>query len=513
MARSTVPEAEKKARARDAAAVAARALGGGRVTVDQNQWAFGGFAPFAVQSPRDPDGKWRTLDLDAEAMTKLSPADLMELLSDISPEVSKGLWDFIRMCNPGWDAKCLLDNDDVDDAAQEKLDEFIDHLRNRYGSADIVYNRLIMASWLRGAFVGELVLNKAGKLPIDIATPDPHQFRFRKVTDPEYGETWRLCQWQDGTLVDLADIETIRYIPIDPFPGDPYGRPIAQAGLFVGVFLLGLLHDLRRVVAQQGYPRLDISLELEKVKEIVAEQLDGQYDIQDKEFWEAIDQALVQVQDAYRGLQPDEAFVHWDSTTINKPVGAISGDALGSVDGLIKGVERMLVRALKSIPLQLGITDAVSEANANRQWEMLVAGIKSIQHLVESALEHWFTLALEAQGINTKVEFRFAELRASEEMRDEQVLSQRIKNQKEMRDLGWITNDDASVATTGHEAAEDMPEPEPVDATPDPELEELDQEDVVADPGADRGITRDLLREVRTLIHVLNPNLPREEVA
>jgi predicted flap endonuclease-1-like 5' DNA nuclease len=36
--------------------------------------------------------------------------------------------------------------------------------------------------------------------------------------------------------------------------------------LFPALFLLGLLHDVRRVVQQQGYPRLDLEQELQQVQ-------------------------------------------------------------------------------------------------------------------------------------------------------------------------------------------------------------------------------------------------------
>jgi len=136
-----------------------------------------------------------------------------------------------------------------------------------------------------------------------------------------------------------------------------------------------------------------------------------------------------------------------------------------------------------------------------------------VQHLVESALDRWFTIALQVQGIATKVEFRFAELRASEEMRDEQTLSQRITNQTTMRNEGWITNDDASIAVTGHEAVAEAPEPEPIAPTNPDEDEDLDQSDVKADPGADRAVLRNLLHELRMVRQILNPNIPVEELA
>ncbi len=61
----------------------------------------------------------------------------------------------------------------------------------------------------------------------------------------------------------------------------------------------------------------------------------------------------------------------------------------------------------------VGINEATSETHANRQWEIHVAGIKSIQHLVEFVFERLGGLALRAQGLAAVVSFKFAELRAA----------------------------------------------------------------------------------------------------
>jgi hypothetical protein len=105
------------------------------------------------------------------------------------------------------------------------------------------------------------------------------------------------------------------------------------------------------------------------------------------------------------------------------------------------------------MPLLMGITDGVSEANANRQWEIHTAGIKSLQHLAEALLEHFFELALQAQGIQANVEFRFAELRAAEELRDQQTLQLKITNYQALVDGGYVDRDEASLELVGHPPA------------------------------------------------------------
>jgi hypothetical protein len=105
----------------------------------------------------------------------------------------------------------------------------------------------------------------------------------------------------------------------------------------------------------------------------------------------------------------------------------------------------------------MGNNEAVSETHANRQWEIYIRGIKSIQHLCEQQLETLLSLGLQAQGIPAVVEWRFAEVRDAEAMRDALVEEKRINNEARKRDEGWISQDEASETIVGHKAVSQTP--------------------------------------------------------
>lgn len=446
----------------------------GRVTVEQSDRVPG---MRAVVQPSDAESTWRFLDLDSDTLSRMSPQRLAEVLADLSPDVSRALWDFLRMCNPGWTVKVFRPGGKVAfPKGQQALDAFIERLAGYYGSFKIPVGYLYIGTFLRGAILGELVLDKTGRRPVDLATPDPASVRFQRMDDPERGGVWQPFQWQGGAKVPL-DRPTICYIPVDPLPGPPYGRPIVAPALFTALFLLGLLHDLRRVVAQQGYPRIDLVVNLEKLKEMMPVG-EGDEDPDPKQLAAWVKAAVADIERFYAQLQPESAYVHTDVIEVKRPVGAVDSSSLGAVDGLIKALERMLVRGLKTMPLMMGTTDGVSEANANRQWEIYAAGIKSIQHLVEAMLERLFTLALQVQGMAAVVRFRFAELRAAEEERDARTQRLRQENAAHAFDRGWVSQNEAAQLAVGHDA--DAPAPRrttttaPAAPTPQP------------DPGSDR---------------------------
>ena len=422
------------------------ALPGGRASVDSistfptAQWLF--------VPPDNYETNWQLLTIDSKALERMDPTKLMEVLADLSPEVSRALWDFLRMCNPGWEVKAYRKGGDTEDEnAKAAIDAFIKTMEidRKNGTFDVVIGRLFTAAFLRGALCAELVLDEQGRMPVDLATPDPSSIRFQRKTDPVLGQIWQAGQWQAFSFVVL-DRPTFAYVPIDPMPGKPYGRPLAAPALFVSLFLLGMLHDLKRVIQQQGYPRLDLSVDIEQLVKIAPQIASNA-----QAFTTFTNSIIASVEDAYRQLKPDDAYIHTSNIMVNRPVGTVDANLAG-LDSIIAMLERMAVRALKTMPLMLGITETTGDIQSNRQFEIFSAGIRSIQHYTETMLGRLFTLALEAQGIQADVEFEFAEFRAGERLRDAQTESIEIANETSKVNAGWITDDEASETITGHKA-------------------------------------------------------------
>lgn len=445
---SSVEGAAAPSKGRPAFSVNARALAGGRVSTDQSDDPF---VASLTAAPDDPHNRWASLDLDTQTLLRASPDEILSLLGDISPEVSRAAWDTLRLCNPGWEAKAIRlgSKDDAEDVrGQAALDAYLETLKGLYGSVDVVINKLYWGAFFRGAFCGEVVLDGRGRVPVDFATPDPASIRFRSRLDPLRGPVWVAGQYQAGTTFVWLDQPTFRYLPVDPSPGKaPYGRPLANPGIFVAVFLVALLHDLKRVIQQQGYARLNIEVDLDALARAFPD------DARIAEDFEAvIGRVIDEVKQVYEQLEPDDAYIHTSAVKVNPPVG-VDASSLAAVDGMIQGLERMAVRGLKSMPLLFGITDGASEANSNRQWEIYVAGVRSLQHLCESLLEHLLETALRAQGIQTDVEFRFAELRAAEELRDEQTRQLRLNNFMVGLDEGLVDREEVAQEVFGHAPA------------------------------------------------------------
>lgn len=399
-----------------------RPLVGGRLSRDADAGLRLGPRLTAIIPPVDVNGTWRDLDLDSRTLSRVSSFKLAEYLADISPEVSRALWDWLRECNAGHEITAYLSGSDqqtIDTRAQDVLDTFLATLRSLYGTLDVPIARLFLSIFMRGATCAELVLDQAGRLPIDLAVVDPYAVRARRIDDPVRGTIFEYGQMQDGAWRPF-DRPTISYIPVDPLPGSPYGRALISPAVFTSLFLIGLLHDLRRVVAQQGYPRYDIEIVLDEALKQMPSAAANSPAAQEQ--W--LSSLVASIADYYAALEPDSAFTHTSAVKLNQPVSAVSMQSLGAVPAIIEALERMAVRALKTAPFMLAISESTTETQANRQFEQRAITIRAVQHLVETQLGHLLGLALQAQGIVAEVVVKFAENRVSEEMRDEQVRAQ-----------------------------------------------------------------------------------------
>ncbi len=438
---------------------------GGRKTVESlNTWdKFSQWTPFALRTQHNALGLGSRFDLDQ--FTGMQFDDLSELLADLSPEISKALWDFQLMCNNGYTLKAFKPGSNYeipDKKGQKALDAIMKQIASYHGTEAVWFDRIFKTMFLRGSFLMELILAANQKDFVDIATPDPRTLTFKRVYDNTRGQHWGFGQIQMGEYVPLNDLPHIKYVPVHPSPDSIEGHSLCGSAFFVAIFLMSVLRDLKRVIQHQGYDRLDVEIDFMQLVEAMPTEAQG--DPQKQQEW--MDRVVAEVNAVYSKLKPDDTYVHGNAIKINKPVGTASSDSLNAMGALFEALERMATRALKSMPILMFTRVTRTETQANREWEIYAKGIEIIQHLVESPTENMLELALQAQGIQSDVRLRFTQLRASEAMRDAQVDLLKSKTARENYDNGYWSQDEAALYATQKQSA-DNPEPRKV-ATSNP---------------------------------------------
>ena len=359
---------------------------------------------YAVQPFEGVQGSWQTLELQRKNLLNLPTSRLTQIAMDLSPQVNKAIWDLTRFGNPGWVMECETDE------GQRVCDEFFDRLTVMHGSVDSLFDTMLTSPFLGGAFFQELVLDETGREAVNISVIDPSTAKFVRRDRQPYGQYWELGQQLGPGVNDWISLQnkpTVKYIGLDSLPDKPYGRPMVTPSIYACIFLLGLTQDLRRIVANQGFNRVDYSINSEELLNLVASSgVETEGD--DASIAQLIDKHIADIKAVINTLDVDTDYVHLDTVEVNHAPSGTSNSMPG-VEVLVNMIERWIVDGLKSVPMLLGINTATAETHANRQLDFYMAAIRSLQETLADILMHFLKIVLQVRGRRGGVLFYFLE--------------------------------------------------------------------------------------------------------
>ena len=414
------------------------AMGAGQATIDG---PIDEVAPANyISQPRSPWETWEFQELDTDNLHQYSIDQLLDIMVSVSPEVNVSLWHVNRFVNPYFWFE--FENPD-DPASLEAMDRLMGIFTNYYGGFDTLVSQSVAGLFTRGGCFEELVFApmQGGMMePVDLLVRDPYWVRFQKIDDPVRGRVWHYGQWIDGTFTSFQEDPTILYLPIDPYPGPMYGRSLMGSSIFCVVYLIALMRDVRRVIANQGYPRLDVSVDLEMLRPIYEDLKLAEDSTPDFPAWAMMQ--LENIQELYNKLKPHQAFIHTSDIQVNPHVGTLNSQGLGMLDGIIRIIERMLVRGLKTVPLLHGSNESLAESQADAQWVIYAESIRSLQRTISQMRSQLFTYALQMQGIMNKVTLHFGSVNEMQAKRRAETRQLEIQNIILQMDAGLITMDE-----------------------------------------------------------------------
>ena len=421
------------------------AMGAGQATIDG---PIDEVAPLGyIAPPRSPWETWEFKELDEDNLSRYSIDQILDILVSVSPEVNVALWHTNRFVNPYF---WLEFENPEDQQAIEAMDRMMEMFTNYYGGFDTLTSQSVAGLFTRGSAFEEMVFApiQGGLLePVDLLVRDPYWVRFEKQNDPRRGRVWHYGQWINHSFKSFQDDPTILYLPLDPFPGPFYGRSMIGSAVFCVVFMIGLLRDIRRVVANQGYPRLDISVDLATLKPIHDELKKADEKTPDFLSW-AQDQ-INNIIALYNKLKPHQAFVHTTETTVNPHQGALSGQGLSLLDEIMRLLERQVVRAMKTVPLLQGSNESLAESQADAQWVVYTESIRSLQRTIAMIRSMLFTYGLRMQGINNRCKLHYGELNEMQRKSRAETRQIEIQNIVMQMDAGLITLEDGQEEIDG----------------------------------------------------------------
>jgi hypothetical protein len=420
-------------------------LGGSRTSVSKNQVGGGVFGSLPRKTLRD-------LGLDDRKLKTYSVFELIDVLTDAHPDLSYALWNFIRLGNSGYSytVKKIGSGKEYPQGVKE-IDDLFQRLRipNMVGfekskNIDKIIDQFFISAITRGAIACELVL-----------TPDKNDVAFIAPVDPatiEFKiEGGRYIPYQDQGKIKL-DIPTFIYEGIDERIDDPYGRSPFTSVLTIILFQLQVLNDIKAVVHNQGYPRLDIKV----IEEVLLKRMPMAVRNNEvkKEQW--LRDRLKEIIAMYNSLNPDDVFVHYDSVEIGEAGG--KGGALIDPEKLMHAIDNLIQSGLKTLSTILGRrSTGNTESFAKIEIKLYLSGLAGIQKYIATVMEKILTLYLNIKGKQGIVEFRFKPIEIRSQLEQEQFRATQLNNIAFMYDRGWISQEEAARMAIGHDPVSPVP--------------------------------------------------------
>lgn len=417
------------------------AFGGARQTVPN-------YAMYGVPFQNLPRRFQTELGVSDRQLRTYSTQELIDVLTKIHPDASFALWNFLRIGNNSYKIRVYnMDGVTPYDLGERMVKKFIANLNRpasneryeRDRSLKKVINQMLMSIIVKGDTAMEMVL-----------TEDMNDVAFLSPVDPQL-INWRV---EDGRLIPYQlltrlDIPTFFYEGLDEWIDNPYGRSPILPALQMIMFQLQVLQDLKQVIHNQGYPRFDIKV----VEEVLLNRMpiNIRNNEQQKQIW--LNNQLSKIIDMYNGLDPDDAFVHFDSVEVDMAGGAKGGGALIDPQKLFDVIDNMIMAGLKTLSTILGRrSQGQTESFAKMEIKLYLTGVRAMQEVIESILSRALTLYLNIKGKQGIVEFKFDDVEIRTQLEQEQFKTTLINNAALMRDQGWITQDQAAEMVTGQKS-------------------------------------------------------------
>ena len=377
----------------------------------------------------DPSASYRTLETQRKHLLDLPYHRLAQIALDLSPEVNKGFADFLRFCNPG----ILLKNENPQ--AEQSTRNFIRTLGTYYGSFHTHVDSLWAGIFFTGAAFPELVLGPGGREPYDLVFNDPTTARFKREVHPIRGPRPRLGQETRYGFNYLDDDPLVKYLGFDRLTDNPYGRPIVGPAVHSSVFLLGLIQDLRRAIANIGLARMDYELEAEELLRLIDRNPEIAGD--DEATAEFINEHVDSVKTVLANLSPEDDYVHLSTVKVNYARNPMTLNMTG-LNQMIAPLQNNVVNGFKGVSALMNILDSTTETHIRSQLEYFVSALQSLQNEVSDMFEHFFDVGNQVQGLQGETDFNFRRQRTADKKATAEIEQMRTETVIKKLDAGII---------------------------------------------------------------------------
>lgn len=374
----------------------------------------------------------------------------LKVIRDLDPTSAQAIWNYLRLTGSGFDMRAVKLNGDGQEEeergpAQAYLDELMTRVGKEYGGGGDQFHGVLTLSLLTyGALAMEVAPTGDLADVEDWYAIDPSLLSFQRddagnlllgYYPPEMPGKWQ-----------QLNTEQVFYDPLDPDVDDPYGRPPMLSAVGAVMAKAQMIADLRAVVHNQGYPRLDLEVNTEYLMAAAPTQLKEPGRQDELTAW--MDDQVSAIVSNFEGLNVDDTFVHLDMVKVN-PLSAGNAMDFEKIEGILS---RSLNSALKMLPIMLGFNETSTESHGSVQWQIQVAGIEALRRRVKRSMERAANISLRLAGFNMRAKAQYEEIRTVDRLYEKQADLFEAKTLAFHVSQNWRTNDEAGNIVTGHDA-------------------------------------------------------------
>ncbi|MGG1263839.1 hypothetical protein [Brevibacillus laterosporus] len=414
--------------------------------------SFGGSRQTAVPQDGYVPNPTKHMKLNDAIFKRYAPKKLLEIIKHNHPDVSQAVWNFKIIGNSGYKVKAtLLDGVSEHKSGQKLIDDFLMKLDfysssgyEKSKSIDKLSDELIDNILIRGAASIEMVMDREFEDVLFITTVDPDTIKFEV-------DKGRLIPYQSigqSGKVKL-DIPTFFYEGLDETVTDPYGTSPFLSVIQTVAFHQQVLNDLKAIIHNQGYGKYDIKI----VEEVLLKRMPINIRNNEAKKQEWLNMQLSLIIDMYSKLDPDAAFVHFDSVEVDM---VDASNATVDPQKIMSVIDALMNNALKQFSTLMGRrSTGQTEQYAKMEIKIFMKSVQRVQRLLESMFSRALTKYLNINGMQGYVFFKYnaTEIRTElEKVNFEQIA---INNAATKRDQGWLSQDRASEEVTGQKAVGD----------------------------------------------------------
>jgi hypothetical protein len=342
----------------------------------------------------------RTADILGRLRRIRDEADAIVFLKKKTPDVGMAVWNFQRLSNQGHSMKFYAPGSDKElPEVEAEWNDFaarVNKISNKGldGLIDILHG----SGYVLGSQIIEVEINADRTDVVDVHPIDPRTIEW-ELEERDGQQVWIPYQYQDGRKVSLENANLF-YCPTDPDIDDPRGNLIMAPALQSIDYQLQSLQDVSAVLRRQGYPRNDISIDMERLIQSLPQKIkSNNKELQDylKGYWE-------QIRDTMASIEPTDDYLHYDDVTINMNQGANASRSL-DIRAVQELIDVQVLSGLKQLGSLNNRINSHTETFSSVEFKIVVKGIESMQKGSKRLIEEIARLWLRVHGIQAKPVF------------------------------------------------------------------------------------------------------------